>query len=173
MDNTERIEIAKKARDRFFEIVDAAFRSKLEAHADDPSPVHKPNLGVDHSHVRILPVRAERCPRRLWQDKWCFYEIAVGQNGGGGLETGTCAFVWPPNQKASGGGGYRSAISPILKEAAAASKERFSILHLGGSELLRYSFRGHPDPNEMAAQLKWLVEHTLNTIQAVPSIQAP
>ena len=99
--------------------------------------------------------------------------MGVGSNGGGNLETATCAFMWAPDQQPQGGGFYSQSVDRVLKVAEAASNGAFHIRRIGpkgSSQLLCCSFKGYPDPKAMAIQMKWLVENTLKSIQSIPSL---
>ena len=158
-----------RAKDLFLRSLDPEYQGRVAAYDEVPTQFQKPGCGIDQWKVRILPVT--RLPRTLWTAKWGYYEMGIGPNGGGNLETATCAFMWGPNQKNQGGGAYREPINRILMQAEVASNGVFRVRWIGhASQLLCCSFRGHPNPVEMAKQMKWLIENTLTEIQSVPSL---
>ena len=171
MPDTEVKEILTKAVGLFFESLSTEFHGTVAAYDGVPTWLRKPNCGIRQWKVRLLPVT--RLPRTFWTSKWCYYEMGVGPNGGGNFETATCAFMWAPNQTPQGAGAYEEPIDRILKRAEEASKGVFRIRWIGpknSSQLLCCSFRGNPNPPEMAKQMKWLIENTLKEIQSLPSI---
>ena len=164
-------EVLIVAKDLLFSTLAPEFAKQLKAHRNDPTPVVKPDCGIDHWHIRILPnSKPSLIPHRFWTSNWCFYEMGIGPNGGGGLETATCAFMWAPNQEKQGGGAYGRRVTEILEQTETASKGLFRIRWNGASQLLCYSFRGHLNADPIAAQMKWLIEHTLKRFQAIPSL---
>ena len=171
MPDSESIGILTKAVNLLFRTLSPECVGEIAAYDRVPTWLRKPKCGIRQWKVRLLPVT--KLPRTFWTAKWGYYEMGVGPNGGGKLETATCAFMWAPNQLPQGGGYYLEPVTAILKRASDASNGSFQIRWIGpkeSSQLLCCSFRGHPSPDEMAKTMKWLVENTLREIQAVPSL---
>lgn len=169
MNEIEAKSLLRESLDLFFKALSPEFADQVRAHRADPTRLCKPKTDTDYWHIRILP--AVMLPKKFWAAGACFYELGIGQNGGSALECSTCALrMWGSSQKGRGGGFYKEPINRVIKRAETVSEGTFESRTVGAAKMLCCPFRGEVDPKAMAEKMKWLVEHTLKEIQAVPSL---
>lgn len=164
--------LALETWDECCRLLPKSLADNLVAPKADPAPFKK--SGNDFVRLRVLP--RQKTPLNFWNSSWCFYEIAVG-NYGGGFTVGGVAFIQFPNQKVCGEGRYLQPVLAVLEKLRAERAAEFELCAAspGLSAVTgfsrRYFVREFPvfPPAVAGRDLAWLIHKTLPQFEALPS----